>query len=532
MFRKLYRFSNYLKYKWENYNYIQEDNRKNHVKDCIPRDINIIEERLKRIFTNSSDFVIRKIIIKEKYEVIITYIDGLVNNRFINEDILKPLMIETKQNYHEEDFNKNTIIDLIDKEILPSSNVLRLKAFDDTINYVLSGDTVIYIDGVSTAITIDTKGAESRGIEEPLTEATVRGPREGFNESLRTNTSLLRRKIKDRNLKFEEMQIGERTKTKVCISYIEGIARKDIIEMVKNRLNKIKIDAILESGYIEEFIEDNPFSILPLVGNSERPDKTAAKLLEGRVAILCDGTPFVLTVPYLFIEALQSSEDYYSKPFFASIIRNLRILALLISLYLPALYVAFITYHPQSIPFKLLISMASSREGIPFSSFIEALVMLTAFELLREAGVRMPRPVGQAVSIVGALVLGEAAVQAGIASNLMIIVTAITAICTFIIPALGGVASMLRIFLLISGNLLGFMGIFLASIIILTHMFRQKSFGVLYMEPFISLDLRKYKDTFVRVPLWMMFTRPEFLAWRYNDKQKYRMKVSFKKKED
>ncbi|WP_425447665.1 spore germination protein [Dethiothermospora halolimnae] len=527
LFKKIVRIINYLKYKSENHR--DGLKKENKYDKEIPKTLKEMKLKLSQKFEDCSDIVVRTVKIDDDTKVLLVYIDGLSNHEIINKNILNPLMTQFKEKYN---INQKDKLTFINEEILHTAEVEYIYDFNNVLNSIVEGKTILYIDGYSTVLKIGAKGWESRGIEEPQTESVVRGPREGFTETLRSNTALLRRIIKDPNFKIESMVLGEKTRTEVSICYIKGLARKDIIGEVKKRLNKIKIDGILESGYIEEFIEDNPLSPFPQIGNSERPDKVAGKILEGRVAIICDGTPFVLTVPRLFIEALQTSEDYYSKPHFVTMIRIFRVIALLITITLPAFYVAFISYHPQSIPFKLLMSMAKSREGIPFSPFVEALVMLTAFELLREAGVRMPKPVGQAVSIVGALILGEAAVKAGIASNLMIIITALTAICTFIVPSLGGVIPLLRIFLLIGANLLGYMGIFLVAIIITTHLFQLKSFGVLYMYPMVTLDPRSYKDSFIRLPIWMMFTRPRPLAWENSNDGKYRMKLRNKRKED
>ncbi len=501
----------------------------------VPNSIKAIKKELEELFLDCNDFIVREITIGNEVEIkiLIAFMDGLVDKIMVNDGVLRPLMIESRQTNLKKDINKSTIIGLLKENLLSVNDLKELKDFDQTINNILSGDTVIYIDGQSIAFTAGTRGWEQRGVEEPDTEAVVRGPREGFCETLRTNTSLLRRKIKNPNLKLEMMKLGRQTNTDICISYIKGLVNEDLVKTVKRRLSKIDIDAILETGYIEELIEDAPLSIFPTVGNSEKPDIVAAKLLEGRVAIFCDGTPFVLIVPYLLIETIQAGEDYYSRSVFASFIRLTRILALIISGTLPAIYVALVSFHQNVIPFKLLLTITASKEGIPFSAFTEAALMGLIFELLREAGVRMPRPVGQAISIVGALVLGEAAVQAGITSTPMVIVTALTAISSFIIPPLGGTLPLLRFVLLIAANILGLMGIMLTIIAIFVHLCTLRSFGVPYLAPFAPLDGMDLKDTFVRVPLWMMLTRPKALLPKdKEDENSYRMKKNFITKED
>jgi spore germination protein KA len=366
---------------------------------------------------------------------------------------------------------------------------------------------------------IGMRGWAERNIDEPDTEAVVRGSREGFTETLRTNTALIRRRIKNPNLVFESFKIGKQTHTDICIAYIDDIANKKVIEEVKNRLNRIDTDCILESGYIEQFIEDNPFSPFSTIGNSERPDTVAAKLLEGRVAIFCDGTPFVLTVPYLFIETIQISEDYYSRPYLSSLMRWIRLLAFFITLTTPALYVALETFHQEMIPTVLLITAAAAREGIPFPSFIETMLIGIIFELLRESGIRMPRPIGQAVSIVGALVIGEAAVQAGIIGAPMVIIAAVTGIASFIVPAALDALVFFRLFLVLLSAAFGLYGIVVGLIIMLAHVCSLRSFGTPYLAPFAPTIWKDLKDTLIRVPLWLMKSRPKSIAWKKNLKR-------------
>lgn len=349
-------------------------------------------------------------------------------------------------------------------------------------------------------------------VEEPKTESVVRGPREGFVESLGTNTALLRRKIKNTQLKFEKITVGKQTKTDICIVYINGIANEKIVQEVKDRITRIETDSILESGYIEAFIEDAPYSLFPTVGNSEKPDIVSAKLLEGRIAVLTDGTPFVLTLPYLFIEAFQNSEDYYSRPYLATFIRWLRWLAFFISTFLPALYVAITTYHHELLPTSLLISIASANEGSPFPTIVEALLMLVAYEILREAGLRLPKAVGQAVSIVGALVIGDAAVSAGLVGAPMVVVVALTGICSFVVPTLTDVTTVTRFVLLILSGFAGMYGVILGFAGFLTHQLSLRSFGVPYMSPLAPLNVADLKDVLIRAPWWAMTNRPSLIG--------------------
>jgi len=528
MFRKIFKLYKYLLFKADN----EASSSKKQI-EKIPKSLGNVKLQLSNIFEDCSDFVCREATIgkEEKHLFLIAYIDGLANKVYIQDNILSPLMVKSRNLELSHSFDSHDSSYVLKNVLITASDLQETIDFQKSIDSILSGDTVIYIDGSNTAFIIGTKGWDTRNIEESQTEAVVRGPREGFVETLRTNTALIRRKIKNPKLKFESMELGEKTKTQICICYIKGLANEEILNTVRRRLENIKIDAILESGYLEQFIEDAPFSLFPTVGNSEKPDKVAAKLLEGRVAILCDGTPFVLTVPFLFIETIQASEDYYARTYYGSLTRWLRALAMFISGTLPSLYVAVQAFHPDVIPFKLLLSISTSREGVPLSPFAEVMFMGIVFQLLREAGIRMPRAVGQAVNIVGALVIGEAAVQAGLVSPFMVIVVALTGITSFLIPPLGDTLPIFSMILVIAANILGFMGIFLMLMVFFIHMCSLRSFGVPYLSPLAPLSLPDLKDTFIRVPLWMMRTRPRVLTWD-NEKAKYRMDKTVIKKED
>ncbi len=298
---------------------------------------------------------------------------------------------------------------------------------------------------------------KKRSIEEPQAEAVVRGPKEGFIEDISTNKAMLRRRIRSSDLVFEDYIIGKQTKTKISIAYLQGIVNEDVLNGVKNRIGKINIDGILESGYIQQLIEDNPESLVSTIADTQKPDVVVGKILEGRVAVFCDGTPHVLTMPKVFIEDIQTSEDYYLRPYFATFLRGLRVFSLFLSIVLPGLYVALQTFHQEMIPTVLLITMAGAREGVPFPAIVEAFLMTLMLELIKESGIRLPRAVGSAVSIVGALVLGQAAVEAGIVSAPMVIVVAATAIAEFAVPSLTEAVIIYRFILILLG---GFMGLY------------------------------------------------------------------------
>ncbi|MDR3541332.1 MAG: spore germination protein [Desulfosporosinus sp.] len=470
-----------------------------------------LKENLKAInsiFDNTSDLIIREFIIGTELHVkaFAVMIAGLINEESVNENLIRPLMSLNR------DISLESVLKVVKDSALFVASIQEKQKLDDLVTGILSGDTALFIEGTDSALLASIRGWEARGVDEPKTESVVRGPREGFVESLGTNTALLRRRIKNSHLKFEKMTLGKQTKTEICIAYIDGIANEKIVQEVKDRLTRIKTDSILESGYIEGFIEDAPYSLFPTVGNSEKPDIVSAKLLEGRIAVLTDGTPFVLTVPYLFIEAFQNSEDYYSRPYLATCIRWLRWLAFFISTFLPALYVAITTYHPELLPTSLLISIATASEGSPFPIIVEALLMQVAYEILREAGLRLPKAVGQAVSIVGALVIGDAAVSAGLVGAPMVVVVALTGISSFVVPALTDVTTVTRFVLLILSGFAGMYGVMLGFAGFLTHQISLRSFGVPYMSPLAPLSPSGLKDVFIRAPWWAMTFRPRLIG--------------------
>ncbi|MCJ7688963.1 MAG: spore germination protein, partial [Clostridiaceae bacterium] len=372
-------------------------------------------EVMKKIFGSSNDINYRVFSFGQNFQInaALIFLDGMTNKSEINNIIMKPFMYDSRLTNLEEKLDFDNL-NAIKTTMLSSSSVEQVSLIKDIVVGCLSGDTILLIDKAKDALVINTRGWDKRAIGEPKTESVVRGPREGFTEDLNTNKSMLRRIIKNQNLIMEEIKIGKQTKTPVCISYLNGIANPKLISEIMYRLNRINTDAILESGYIEQFIEDAPFSIFSTVGNSEKPDVVAAKILEGRAAIFVNGSPFVLTVPSLFIEGFQSSEDYYSRHYYSSLVRMLRVLAFGISILMPAAYVALTTFHQELIPTALLFTTAAAHEGVPFPAVVEAGIMIVIFEILREAGVRLPRPVGEAVSIVGALVIGQSAVSAGL----------------------------------------------------------------------------------------------------------------------
>ncbi|MBA2870154.1 spore germination protein KA [Anoxybacillus calidus] len=469
-------------------------------------------QELQNIYQNCMDVVFRQFQIGGKTKAALIYIDGLANIEETDASVLAPLMKESdvRVNGEQQSIDMGIDVNHILEQKLTVSKIKKVRTITECIEYISGGSPVLLIDKQIEGFALGLSKWEKRSIEEPVGESVIRGPREGFTESLGTNLALLRRKMRSPQLKMKSMKIGEYTQTEVVISYIEGIAEQTLLQEVETRLNRIKVDGILETSYIEEYIEDNPYSPFPQVLNTERPDVVVASLLEGRVAILQDGTPFALIVPVSFYSLLQSTEDYYQRSLISTVTRWLRYLFLLISLLLPSLYVAILTFHQEMIPTTLLVTIAASRELVPFPALVEALIMEIVFEALREAGVRLPKQAGAAVSIVGALVIGQAAVQAGIVSAPLIMVVSLTGIASFTIPRYtAGIAlRMLRFPMILLAGTLGLLGIMLGLLMILTHMAALRSFGVPYLSPLAPMQGREMKDVLVRAPWWKLNTRP------------------------
>ncbi|WP_160678277.1 spore germination protein [Clostridium sp. C8-1-8] len=469
-------------------------------------------DNLKNIFGQNTDVVFREFSFgnNKQIKAAIIYVEGLAEKTIINDIIMKSFMYDSSMTDMKN--IKAGDIYFIKESMMSVANLRDMSDQNQIIDACLSGETIFIIDGADRALVIHSEGFETRGVEEAKTEAVVRGPREGFTENIQTNMALIRRRIKSPNLVFESMRIGKQTRTSVCIVYLKNIANPRTVDEVKKRLKNINIDSVLESGYIEQLIEDEPNSIFPTVGNSEKSDAAASKILEGRVCIIVDGTPFVLTVPMLFVEGFQSAEDYYSRPYLTSIIRLLRYFCFYSSIFAPVSYVVLSTFHQELIPTTLLFTMAAGREGVPFPAAVEAGLMIITFEILREAGVRLPRPVGQAVSIVGALVIGEAAVSAGLVGGLLVIVIALTAVSSFVVPTFTDVISILRIVFLVLGSVLGIFGIGIGVILVLAHAVSLNSFGVPYVTPLAPLVKEDIKDSLIRAPLWKMNKRPKLIG--------------------
>lgn len=467
---------------------------------------------VRRTTGDSPDVVVRRFFIGRPavFEAAALFVEGLADDVNVYDYVMEPLL----QADVPPDTSGQEMLELIENSLVAVCSVKRVSDWRELFSGLMEGSTLLMLDGVPYALKIGTQGGKFRSIEEPTSQLAVRGPREGFNESLRMNTAMVRRYIRNPFLWQEAMVIGEATQTRVAIMYIHGIANDKVVEELRRRLRRIKADSILESGYVEQFIEDKTFTLFPTVYHTERPDIVAANLLEGRVAIFVDGSPFVLVVPALFIQFFQAVEDYYTRFDIASSLRFLRVLIFLLSLVAPSAYIAATTFHQEMIPSALVLSLAAQREAVPFPAFIEVLVMEIAFEILREAGVRLPRQIGQAISVVGALVIGQAAVEAGIVSTATVIVVSITAIASFATPtvAIATSARIIRFALIIISSMFGFYGLVIGLLFMTLHLCGLRSFGIPYMAPLAPLIPTNAGDTIFRKPIWAWKERPRLIS--------------------
>ncbi|MFC7391773.1 spore germination protein [Scopulibacillus cellulosilyticus] len=487
----------------------------NEIKESVDKDLEKNLSLIEQITGKSSDVIIRRFTIGKQsaHKAAIVYIQGLVNDETINNFILKSTMIETRKVDLPESENMADFLNVLKKHDLNVGEINEDKKFKTLMHSVLSGQTAIFVEGQNYALMMDTRMWQMRAIESPENETTIRGPREGFIETLVVNTSLIRRRLRDPDLRIRFHQLGERTQTDIAVVYIEGIANEEILEEINHRIDEIKTDGILESGYIEQFIEDSTWSPFPQIQSTERPDKTIGHLLEGKAIILTDGSPFALIAPTIFASFFQTPEDYYERVWITSFLRFIRLISVFFSLFAPSLYIAFSTFHPEMIPPNLLYAMAAGRSAVPFPTIIEAMIMEITIEILREASIRLPGKVGSTIGIVGALVVGEASVTAGLVSPLMVIVVSITAICSFTSPSYGGAIAirLIRFPMMLIAAFLGLYGIMLFTLLIILHLSSLKSFGVPYFAPFSPLHLSGLKDVIFRAPLTWMVKRPIFM---------------------
>lgn len=513
------------------------------IKEIFPSiDVNIEYIKVKYNLLINSDIVLREFLLtarNKQYRAFLLFIDGMTDMDLVNNYVLKPLML--KNNANSFDGNQNQVVseavtnnitvrkvkkfnikEYILNCLLPQNNVKTQKEFKEIFSSVNSGNCALFIDTLDIAFDIDVKGFKTRAINKPENEVVLRGPQEAFVENLRTNTSLIRRIINNENLIMENIRVGTVSKTVCSVCYMQNIANDDLVAEVKYRLNNIDIDYLVSSGQLEQLLEDNTKYSLPQIISTERPDKTSTYLLEGRVVVLVNGSPYALIVPAVFVDFLESSEDNNIKFQFANLLKVIRIASFLITLLLPGIYIAITSFHLEFIPTELLFAIVASRASVPFSIIFEIIIMELSFELIREAGLRVPSPIGPTIGIIGALIIGQSAVEAGIVSPILIIIVAITGITSFAIPDyyLAFHCRIWRFMYIIFGYLAGLLGIAFATFIHVLIATKVQSFGVSYLEPYIPSKGRLSSGIFNK-PIWKREKREDFLDTKKKNKQEH-----------
>ena len=553
-------FNNFFSYKPENnYQFSLSENIKTEQTPNIVQDktqakvnifpnlnVNIEHIRSKYNVLINSDIILREFTVNargKQYKAFLVYIDGMVDSKNMNDFVLTPLMLRNQNNLYDgtqnkvisESISNNITIRKVKKFdlsnylmgcLMPQNSVREISDFDEVSKGVNSGNCVLFIDTLDKAFDIELKGFKQRSIDVPNNEIVIKGPHEAFVENIRTNTSLIRRIVNNENLIIENVEIGKITKTKCAVCYIQNITNSDLVNEVKYRLNKLDIDSLLSAGELEQLIADSNFLGIPQVLSTERPDKVCKYLLKGRVVVIVNGTPYGIIMPSILVDFLTSPEDTNLRPNFANFLRCLRLLAAFITLLLPGLYVAITSFHQEILPTGLLYSILSSRENVPFPIIVEIFLMEISFELIREAGLRVPSPIGPTIGIVGALVLGQAAVSAGIVSPILIIIVAITGIASFAIPdfSFGFHLRYFRFGFILLGFIAGFLGISLGLFVYISILCSLTSFGVPFMSPFAPATDSK-GNGYMLPPVWKREFRPPFMATK---KQKDQDKISMK----
>lgn len=474
-------------------------------------------KKIEFITGSSSDLHYRKFTLAGKFPCALVHFEAMTNTQdMIN--LLKSLMERSGEDLS--GLGPEQIVQAVANEYVVMGNIQIVNNLAALFTGLSAGHTAILFSGTASALLCDTEGLRIRNVTEPNAEVSIRGPRDGFTESMDLNITMIRRRIRVPHLWMETQEIGDLTQTRVTMAYIKGLARDTLVEELRSRLKSIDIDGVIESGYIEDFIADTSRTLFPLVLRTERPDKATAALLEGRVAILVDGTPHTLIVPVELPMFLQAPDDYYEPPPIGTLTRTLRWLAMFIALLLPALYVSFVNFHHGLLPTSLFLRIVSVREGVPFPVVAEVLIMEVLFEVLREAGIRLPASIGPAISIVGALVLGEAAIQAGIVSPAVVIVIAMTAITGFTTPvfSISIAFRILRFIFTALGAMFGLLGIQIGIFLLAIHVCALRSFGVPYMTPYAPMVVQDMDDAVIRDFWWRNLKRPRLIGG--NDPQR------------
>lgn len=519
---------------------IDTENYNNTNSDKIENIYSQIDANLKYIKTKYNTLINSDIITREftlntgskQYKAFILYIDGMVDSQILNDFVLKPLMLKNKFCNNEtskiivQKGKKSNIANFIQDCLIPQNNIKQQSSFKDIFSGVNSGNCALFVDTLSVGFDIDVKGFKQRSISKPENEIVIKGPHEPFVENMRTNTTLLRRFTNNENLIIENTKVGKITQTNCAICYIKDIANDALVAETKYRLNNLEIDSLLSAGELEQLLTDTNSLGVPKILVSERPDYAVKSLLQGRVIILINGSPYALILPAILIDFLTSPEDTNLKPQFANFLKVVRIISSFFALLLPGLYIAITNFHREIIPTELLFSILSSRQSVPFPIIVEILIMEISFEIIREAGLRVPSPIGPTLGIVGALVLGQAAVSAAIVSPILIIIVAITGMSSFAIPdfTFSFHLRFFRFVFILLGFLAGFLGIGMGLFIYISSLCDLETFGVSYTIPYAPAVNSK-NNGFMLSPIWKREDRATYLATK---KEKKQNKISMK----
>lgn len=481
---------------------------------------------LKNMFADDESVIFREFycVNNPDIEFTIVFISGMVDKTLVHDQIIKPI---TKANLDNR-MDINEMINILSKQVISAATINHYSKLDSIIQVLLSGSAVLFVGEFDKAIAADVSDWEKRAITEPESEKIITGPREGFTEDLSSNIVMIRRKLRTANLKLKFKEMGNESKTKICLCYLDNIADSKILKELETRLEKIEIDSILDVGYIQEMIKDTVMTPFKTIGMTERPDVVAGKLMEGRIAILCDGTPIAMTAPFVFVEYFNISEDYYTNYYLATLNRIIRWIGFFLASSVPAVYLALVTFHQEMIPTQLLLSISGARQNVPFPTIAEAILMLFVFELLRETSVRMPSVVAQTISIVGALVIGQAAVEAKLVSAPMIIVAALTGITSFVIPKMQEELIIVRLVFLLAASFIGLYGYIFCVIALFIHLASLRSFGIPYMLHVATIKPEDAKDVMIRAPWQQMKTRPKLV----NQQNRQRMSTGEEKDDE
>ena len=477
-----------------------------------------ILNKVKEILHFSTDLKVREVQFFDT-QLSIVYLASLTDNNLLNDSVIAPII----------EFDgemDNDICTFIKEQVLANSEVQEQTDINEFVTEILKGKSGIIIQSSSKMLTCDVEKIVVRPIQEPPTSAVMKGPREGFNESIKYNLSLIRHKLPTPNLVIDSFSVGRYTKTQIAVIYLQDIADKSVVKEVERRIEQIDIDGIVDSYYISAYLQRKPQSIFKQVGDTEKPDILVGKMLEGRIGILVDGSPIVLTVPFILIEDLQTSDDYYSQPLKVIFLRILRLIGVVLAVLLPGTYVAIQIYHYKILPTEFLITIMNTTEGIPFTPFTEVLFIVLLFEILYEANLHMPQYMGMALSIVGALILGETAVNAGLVSPPAVMIVALSGLTFYVVPNQASQFSMLRLLYVFVGATLGLFGILVLSVWIISYLCSFDSFESAYLSPTAPYIKGDMKDFLIKAPLTQMKTRPKGIAnnKRNNIRQKNKRK--------